>query len=334
VREGVVTAETCRILDACHTSVKPLPNDGILPTKLYCKNKDVTTENNMRLEQLPGNYFEFIGYDNWHTRPTCKSEAAARDSEWNMRCIMNKRYSLKLSLKVGAQVMYTINNVELGLVNGSRGIVTACDVEIPAVFVQFTNKRNPVKVTMQPRPQACDEGVLVRHHMPLKLAWALTVHKSQGMTLSRAEVQLEDAFECGQVYVALSRVQSLEGLFVKGGMMRPNVNNSLADGRVLARYGNAAAVALSPLSHPSAAAIAAATTTATAATTAAATAADIVDASSVASASASGSPFPVDFSSAAATEAATSSNPVTAFLIFRNNRTGTAPTFGPVSNKR
>ena len=60
-------------------------------------------------------------------------------------------------------------------------------------------------------------ALMVRSQMPLKLGWALTVHKAQGMTLSRAELQLDDAFEVGQVYVALSRLTSLAGLWIRGG---------------------------------------------------------------------------------------------------------------------
>ena len=83
--------------------------------------------------------------------------------------------------------------------------------------------------------QAAPGGAVARIQFPLKLAWALTVHKAQGMTLTRAELMLHDAFADGQVYVALSRVTSLAGLWLRGGLITQAVVK--AHPAVVAFYG-------------------------------------------------------------------------------------------------
>ena len=129
----------------------------------------------------------------------------------------------EVKLKVGAQVMLTRNkDLERNLVNGSRGVVERFvknpDGEgLPIPIVRFdtgiVTKIAPVESVRYNLDGGL--GCLVRMQIPLKLAWAITIHKSQGSTLTRASLDISSAFEFGQCYVALSRVKSLEGLWLE-----------------------------------------------------------------------------------------------------------------------
>jgi len=122
----------------------------------------------------------------------------------------------ELRLKIDAEVMCIKNNFEEGYVNGSRGRVVAFDDETHYPIVELYNGR---KITITPMLWAIEEDGKVKAsitQLPLRLAWAITIHKSQGMSLDNAEIDLRSTFAYGMGYVALSRVRTLEGIRLIG----------------------------------------------------------------------------------------------------------------------
>jgi ATP-dependent exoDNAse (exonuclease V) alpha subunit len=120
-----------------------------------------------------------------------------------------------LELKKDTQVMFVANNPKERFVNGTRGVVIDFDGEgMPIVETLDGDKIVPTRHTW-----SLMDGDSIRAsitQLPLRHAWAITVHKSQGMTMDAAEVDLSRAFEPGMGYVALSRVRTLAGLHLKG----------------------------------------------------------------------------------------------------------------------
>ena len=121
-------------------------------------------------------------------------------------------YLPELVLRVGAQIMITFNlNVKLGIVNGSRGVLIGMATEY--VTVKLLDGRI---IRIAPIVTRTAHPKIGRRQLPLIPAWAITIHKSQGQTIDYAEIDLGTSiFTDGQAYVALSRVRSLEGLFIR-----------------------------------------------------------------------------------------------------------------------
>src|SRR3990170_3141692 len=121
-----------------------------------------------------------------------------------------------LYLKVGAAVMFTKNNPKEGFVNGTLGAVEEFDKHSGYPIVKTRSGR---RIKVEPMDWAVEENGKIRAQitqLPLRLAWAITVHKSQGMSLDEAVMDLSNVFEFGQGYVALSRVRRLSGLYLLG----------------------------------------------------------------------------------------------------------------------
>jgi hypothetical protein len=130
-----------------------------------------------------------------------------------------------VKLKLGSQVMVMKNNNKKGYYNGMIGVVE--ELEENSVFIK--SKGLTVKVDIEtwdkqePKLRGGKiqmESVASFKQMPLKLAWAITVHKSQGLTFDNVIADVDNSFDSGQVYVALSRCTSLEGLILKQNIPR------------------------------------------------------------------------------------------------------------------
>lgn len=171
--------------------------------QLFTHNADVDRINSEKLAALPGAM---------RTYPMQGQGAPVLIESLKRGCLSPEA----LSLKEGAVVMCTKNNPVAGYANGTLGIVIGFEAGTGYPMIETRDGR---ELTIAPADWAVEENGKVRAkitQVPLRLAWAITVHKSQGMSMDAAAMDLSRAFEYGQGYVALSRVRTLAGLSLLG----------------------------------------------------------------------------------------------------------------------
>ena len=179
-----------------------LPDDM---TRLFSHNANVDSLNSLELKKLPGKTKSFIMAARG---PEALTETLKRG------CLSPER----LELKVGATVMFTKNNSGEGFVNGTLGTVVGFSEHATRQYPIVQTKKG-ARIDVEPMEWTITEGdeVLAKvTQLPLRLAWALTIHKSQGVSLDAAVMDLSQTFEYGQGYVALSRVRTLSGVHLLG----------------------------------------------------------------------------------------------------------------------
>ena len=201
IRVGSISESSEKLLAERHE--KELTSH-FTPTKLYTHNVDVDRINLAELEKLPGTAKLFI-YE-------------SKGSQKNIEKIFKSSLVLEeLALKKGAVVIFIKNNTEEGYVNGTTGTVESFS-PIDNMPIVRTTEGKKIKLDLEDWSLENDSGKVTAtvSQVPLRLAWAITIHKSQGMTLDAAEIDLSKTFETGQGYVALSRIRNIEGLRLMG----------------------------------------------------------------------------------------------------------------------
>ena len=176
-------------------------------TRLYTHNMDVDNINFKHLNEIEteSKQFDAVCDGNEKLIETLKSSVRAPEI---------------LNLKKHAKVMFVKNNFDMGYINGSLGEVIGFEEDDDHGILPKVKLSDGTVLLVEPETWSVDNDagktIASFQQIPLRLAWAITIHKSQGMTLEAAEINLSHTFEKGQGYVALSRLKSLSGLRLLG----------------------------------------------------------------------------------------------------------------------
>lgn len=210
IRVGNIDQEVVETLEKCRN--RELKNDkGIMPTLLFSRKDMVKTYNESKLQELINQGHKTVEYESRYTFSSKIREEVKPDYIQ----LINSQYNVedKIVLSKYSQVMLNVNGIDEDLANGSRGVI-----------IDFTDdaKQNPIvyflngkTVEIKPKDYKIEEAKdsVIKKQIPLIPAWAITIHKAQGMSLEYIQTDIGNSiFEYGQAYVVLSRIRNLEGL--------------------------------------------------------------------------------------------------------------------------
>lgn len=216
IRRGEPTKEDFKLIedrirayDEFLAHLETNPNSLVVkPTVLYCTNVSTDSENVVALRKLTTKSHIYRAEVNHVSYPK------KRIAEEYVKSLFFERIPEVIELKVGAQVMLKANiDLEASLANGSRGVVT--EITEAGVHVLWATGADTWVVNYVWSHED-DNGMSTCSQIPLVLAWAMTIHKSQSLTLDSVVVDLQGVFSDGQAYVGISRCRTYEGLYIMG----------------------------------------------------------------------------------------------------------------------
>lgn len=200
IRSGKISAREAQILSA---RIGAALSGQVKPTRLFSHNQEVDQINNLELAKLRGDImiYDMRFQGNEKLVGMLKGGCLAPET---------------LILKKGAQVMFVKNNFDQGYVNGTTGVIEGFNEETKMPIV-ITRAGKRLAASPETWSVDVDDIALASiRQVPLRLVWAITIHKSQGMSLDAVEIDLAKSFEFGMGYVALSRVRTLAGMRLLG----------------------------------------------------------------------------------------------------------------------
>jgi hypothetical protein len=229
-----------------------MPMMDIVPTMLYPNNREVDAFNNAEMRKLDSAEYTFDAVDtreyhihgvdmlqdhsiSGHINPEVNRKIKLYEQQYALEVdsVLDDLCPKQVTVKVGCKVLICRTyDADANLVNGTIGKIVAINIEPPSIIIETQNGDKHV-IEQREFKMSSSNYTCSRKQYPFKLGWAITIHKSQGMTLDSAIIQLEKVVFNGQAYVAISRVRDINRLYVMGKLDFAKIK---ADPAVLAAF--------------------------------------------------------------------------------------------------